>query len=145
MSGAIDVSMAFEPYPTKFRENPNINVFSDLKEVTPPEGYLVSTITMPKDFVQKNPEVVRRFVKAFDRGIAKMNKNPEAACACLEKYTKLDAKLLMRIPMYKFYPGAQPHLIPVDQVRSFAQKMKDQGVIDSVPAIKDFIWEGARP
>ncbi|HEY7364515.1 MAG TPA: ABC transporter substrate-binding protein [Methylomirabilota bacterium] len=56
-------------------------------------------IIFPREFVKKNPEVVKRFVKAHLRGIQYFKKQPEALARWLAEREKLDLDVVRNIAL----------------------------------------------
>ena len=137
VGGRIDVGLVYEPYVARLREKKDLRILSLLEDTIPPEGYLVSVLTMPRNYVQANPDTVRRFVKAFVRGVQLLKTNRDEATALWNKWAKLPPEVMKTVLMHGYSDDAGIHVKPV---QSLAEKMKRDGIIERIPDIETYIW-----
>ena len=107
--GRIDASAANEPWMTQAAESGNRLVFMDKGALSP--AYLLSGWVTTKDWVQKNPDTLARFVSSI-REIAKWaNANQAASSPILAKYSKIDIAVIQRMHRGTFAERFDPSYV----------------------------------
>jgi NitT/TauT family transport system substrate-binding protein len=107
--GRIDASAANEPWMTQAADSGNRLVFMDKGALSP--AYLLSGWVTTKDWVQKNPDTLARFVSAM-REIAKWaNANQAASSPILAKYSKIDLAVIQRMHRGTFAERFDPSYV----------------------------------
>ena len=107
--GRIDASAANEPWMTQAAEGGNRLVFMDKGALSP--AYLLSGWVTTKDWVQKNPDTLARFVSSI-REIAKWaNSNQAASSPILAKYSKIDIAVIQRMHRGTFAERFDPSYV----------------------------------
>lgn len=88
-------------------------------------------------YLEKNPDVAKKFVEALGKGIDYANANQEDVRTVDAKYTQMD-------PAYIKARSIQPFTaeVDVDALTAVVDGMKDYGLIESKPKIADFLWSG---
>ncbi len=137
LGGRIEVGLVYEPYVARLREKKELRILSLLEDTIPPEGYLVSALTMPRSYVQANPEPVKRFLKAFVRGIHFLKTNRDEATALWNKWGRLPPEVMKTVALHGYTEDGG---IQVKPVQSLAEKMKRDGIIERIPEIETYIW-----
>ena len=137
LGGRIDVGLVYEPYVARLREKKDLRILSLLEDTIPPEGYLVSALTMPRSYVQANPDTVRRFVKVFVRGVQLLKTNRDEATMLWNKWGKLPPEVMKTVLLHGYTDDGGIH---VKAVQSLAEKMKRDGIIERIPEIETYIW-----
>jgi ABC-type nitrate/sulfonate/bicarbonate transport system substrate-binding protein len=91
-NGAIDAGMFTEPYVTQALKSGSAVVLSPAQEFIP--GYSLPLFYGPA-FLDKDPELGRRFMVAYLQGVKQYNKGKtERNLVIMENFTKLDRELL---------------------------------------------------
>ena len=91
------------------------------------------------DLVQSDPEEIRLFIDALERGTRDAARDPEAATrTLLEAAPDLDPKLTAAeveatLPLLEGQPGEPYGYMPVGQWQQFAGFMADEGLIEVLP------------
>lgn len=107
--GRIDASAANEPWMTQAADSGNRLVFMDKGALSP--AYLLSGWVTTKDWVQKNPDTLARFVSSM-REIAKWaNANQAASAPILAKYSKIDIAVIARMHRGTFAERFDPSYV----------------------------------
>jgi NitT/TauT family transport system substrate-binding protein len=137
VNGRIDAGLVFEPFVARLRTNKEVRILSLLEDSIPPDGYMVSLLTMPRSFVQANPETVKRLLRGFARGIQLMKTNREEATSLWNKYGKLPPEVMKAVHLHAYTDDGG---IPAKLVQSMAEKMKAGGLIERVPDLETYVW-----
>ena len=149
-SKQIDACATWTPYFNQIARMPDIKLFADDTEfslykefgVTPGPDVLV----VSKSFADKNPELVKRFTKAYFETCALLGANPEKAVDILSELTQLDSEeQLQTINDADWYDLAmqQSMLAPgakfVEGLQRLSDMLVDFGQIDKSPDVAQWI------
>jgi len=108
-TGRIDASVANEPWMTLASESGNRLVFMEKGALSP--AFLLSGWVTTKEWTQKNPDTLAKFVSAM-REIAKWaNANQAASAPILAKYTKSDIAVIQRMHRGTFAERFDPSYV----------------------------------
>lgn len=94
-AGRIDACVANEPWMTLASERGNRLLFMEKGALAP--AFLLSGWVTTKEWAQKNPDTLARFVSAIRQIAAWANANPGASSPILAKYTKADVAVIQRM------------------------------------------------
>lgn len=149
-SKQIDACATWTPYFNQIARMPDIKLFADDTEfslykefgVTPGPDVLV----VSKSFADKNPELIKRFTKAYFETCALLGANPEKAVDILSELTQLDSEeQLQTINDADWYDLAmqQSMLAPgakfVEGLQRLSDMLVDFGQIDKSPDVAQWI------
>jgi len=125
-SGAIDAAGVTEPMVTKI-ESLGIGVkLARYGDYAP--RYQASTIIFGPNLLEKNPQVGKRFMVAYLKGIRQFQKGKtERNIEILHKYMKLEPEILKKICYISFYADGHVNIESVREVQDWAYK---RGFID---------------
>jgi NitT/TauT family transport system substrate-binding protein len=105
-TGRIDASLANEPWMTLAADGGNRLVFMEKGALSP--AFLLSGWVTTKDWTQKNPDTLVRFVSAMRQIAAWANANQAASSPILAKYTKSDIAVIQRMHRGTFADHFEP-------------------------------------
>jgi NitT/TauT family transport system substrate-binding protein len=108
-AGRIDASVANEPWMTLASESGNRLVFMDKGALSP--SFLLSGWVTTKDWVQKNPDALAKFVLSMRQIAAWANANLAASSPILAKYTKSDLAIMQRMHRGTFAERFDPSYV----------------------------------
>lgn len=149
-SGQIDAAAAWTPQFNAIRAMPDAKVlvddtsFSLYKEygVTPGPDVLVAR----RAFLDKNPEAVKRFLKAYFRANEQLKTQPDATVAALTELTKLSAAdQLEMVKGADWYTAAEqgallaPGSKYIDGLQKLAEMMVRYDQIDKAPPVREWV------
>jgi ABC-type nitrate/sulfonate/bicarbonate transport system substrate-binding protein len=90
-----------------------------------------------RSYAEKNPNVVKRFIRAVFEGIRQIYDNKESAMKTLAKYTKLtDEKLLDESYRFSVEALSKDASMPVEAFTALVEQMVSQKSIDAAAAKK---------
>jgi NitT/TauT family transport system substrate-binding protein len=104
--GTIDSSVANEPWMTLATDKGNRLIFMEKGALSP--AFLLSGWVTTRDWTQKNPDALARFVTAIREIAIWANKNPQASAPILAKYTKIDSAVIGRMHRGQFAERFEP-------------------------------------
>lgn len=104
--GTIDSSVANEPWMTLATDKGDRLIFMKKGALSP--AFLLSGWVTTRDWAQKNPDALARFVAAIREIAVWANQNPQAAAPILAKYTKIDIGVIGRMHRGRFAERFEP-------------------------------------
>jgi taurine transport system substrate-binding protein len=149
-SGQIDAAAAWTPQFNAIQAMPGVKVLADDTQfslyrdygVTPGPDLLVAR----RAFLEKHPEAVRRFLRAYFRANEQLKSQPASAVAPLIELTKLTPPEQMEmIKGADWYGSAeQQDLLAagskyIDGLQKLAEMMVRYGQIDKAPPVRDWV------
>lgn len=149
-SGQIDAAAAWTPQFNAIQAMPGVKVLADDTQfslyrdygVTPGPDLLVAR----RAFLEKHPEAVKRFLKAYFRANEQLKSQPDSAVAPLIELTKLSpSEQLEMIKGADWYGSAEQQglLAPgskfIDGLQKLAEMMVRYGQIDKAPPVRDWV------
>jgi ABC-type nitrate/sulfonate/bicarbonate transport system substrate-binding protein len=100
-SRQIDVAGLIDPYSVHLRQQGGVRVLFRAIDVLGENQF--SLVFFTREFMEKHPGVVRRFVKAYNRAIDFIVRHPAEASAIMARYTGVKADLN---GVHRYTPGA---------------------------------------
>ncbi len=149
-SGQIDAAAAWTPQFNAISAMPGARVLADDTQfslyrdygVTPGPDVLVAR----RAFLEKNPDAVKRFLKAYFRANEQLRAQPDCAVTALVELTKLaPADQLAMVKGADWYGAADQRglLDPggkyIDGLQKLAEMMVRYGQIDKAPPVREWI------
>ncbi|MGS1008141.1 ABC transporter substrate-binding protein [Achromobacter anxifer] len=149
-AGQIDAAAAWTPQFNAIRAMPGARMLADdtqfslYKEygVTPGPDVLVAR----RAFLDKHPEAVKRFLKAYFRANEQLRAQPDSTVAALTELTKLaPADQLEMVKGADWYGASEqgsllaPGSKYIDGLQKLAEMMVRYGQIDKAPAVRDWV------
>jgi len=96
-------------------------------------------IAMKAEFLTRHPDLCGRFLKAYARSVAMINRNPAAFMEILVKKTRFPPSLRQTYTLHTF---PAPGLPPEDNVMSVVTWMTARKLIPAGITYDDTVWEG---
>ena len=126
-TGAIDAAGVTDPQLTQLESLGIAVAIADYHDFVP--NYQASTIIFGPNLLEKNPELGRRFMIAYLKGVRQYNKGKtQRNIKIIQKYTELDADILKKICLISFYPDGHVNTESIVAVQDWAY---EKGFIDS--------------
>lgn len=72
-----------------------------------PKGYPISVIFFKEDFIEEHPEEVKKFVRAYLKGIEWADQNPELITEVELEYTAVTRDIAIQIPILTMNPSGK--------------------------------------
>lgn len=146
--GDVDAVLTFEPSTSRLILEQNAVSLLDPTEVAAPQGAVFTAYYANAAFLEKNPETVRRLVRAIRKGAA-LNKglSPTERAVISGKYSGIDLVklsqtipgLLERLKVSNLYTGA----VNVTATQDWIDKAAKYGAVPRTIEIKPYIYDSA--
>lgn len=102
IAGKVDLALLPEPFVTIVRsKKPEVKVAVDIQEEWKKihggeDSYPISCFVVNENLLQSHPEVVERFLKAYEQSIVWVNENPKEAGELTKKYMEMPAPVVAK-------------------------------------------------
>jgi len=97
-AGTMDAVYQMEPFITMMMKTGKYRIISRLSDYIPEEGNYLSMITFRREYASANRETIRRFLRAYLKGVGVYAKDPEERAAALSEWVKLPVDILKEVP-----------------------------------------------
>lgn len=132
--GDIDAGAIWEPLITKLEDQGVARVLVDGTGIK--KGLLV--IISTNDFATKNPELVKTFLKVYQRGQEFIKTNPQEAAKLITSEVKLSPEQLVKVlAKFDFDPGL--HADDIEEIKKSEEFMRGAGITKSPVDINTFV------
>ena len=125
-AGTVDAIAAVEPFVTIAKADGAVPVFSNYAE--PVDDLTVAVYFASDQYVQENPEVVEKFVRAMKASQEFAEQNPDKVRAILPTYTSLKPEVIEELTLPKY--GTEVNRASVEDV---ARISLDRGLVEEIP------------
>jgi NitT/TauT family transport system substrate-binding protein len=94
------------------------------------------------EFIQKNPEVAKKFIAAYTRGIELVRTKPAEARTFMKGYTAIDGALTSEVPLasYMLYNEFKPSDVAFFQ--KFYDLFTEKGIFDKKVLVDGLLYKG---
>lgn len=98
--------------------------------------------SLTTEFIKKNPEVTRKFIAAYARGIELVRSKPEEARPFMKGYTAIEGPLTNEAPLasYMLYNEFKPS--DVAYFQKFYDLFTDKGIFDKKVVVDGLLYKG---
>ncbi|NIJ12309.1 NitT/TauT family transport system substrate-binding protein [Saccharomonospora amisosensis] len=131
--GQVDAIYVVEPFDTVARQSGARPLVAPLYETEP--SLTVASYFTTQAYIEENPEVVERFVRAMNKSLEYAAQNPEAVRKTLGEYTKIPDNLLGEVRLGQW---------STDLNRESIQRMHDlskkYGLLEGEANLDELIW-----
>jgi len=125
-SGAIEAASAGDPLITQLEAAGIAVKLADYQDFVP--GFHTSTIIFGPNLLEKNPELGRRFMTAYLKGVRQYNRGKTGRnLEILQKHTGLDLEILKKACFVSFYPDGH---VNTDTIRAVQDWAYERNYID---------------
>lgn len=133
--GQVDAAWEVEPFVTAGEGGGNRGIIAPYEGTAP--DLTVATYFASTDYIESNPDVVDRFVRAMRKSLDYAQANPDAVRAIVGTYTEIpeEAALAMHLPQWS------PDLT-TDTIEQVGELMVQYGLVDEQPDVSALIREG---
>jgi len=146
-AGQVDACYTLEPTGTVGRlsgttRNLEVGVIAKYILGDPMAPWHGGSASLTSEFIQKNPEVTRRYIAAYKRGVDLVKSKPAEARPFLKGYTAIEGPLTNEVPMadYMFSNEFKPSDIAAFQ--KFFDLFSDRGIFSKRIMIDNILYKG---
>jgi NitT/TauT family transport system substrate-binding protein len=130
----VDAIWVVEPFRSQAAGEGNRLVMTPFEEAAP--NYTVASYFTSKQYIEKNPEVVARFVRAMNKSLDYAQEHPDAVREVVPTYTKIPETAVKDMILPTF--GSE---LDEEDVQLTIDLSDKYGYIEEKPAIEELIYE----
>ena len=131
-AGTVDAIAAVEPFVTIAGADGAVPVFSNYAE--PVDDLTVAVYFTSDGYVQENPEIVEKFVRAMNASQEFAEQNPEKVRALLPTYTSLKPEVIEQLTLPRY--ATEVNRASVEEVARISQ---DRGLVEELPNMDELL------
>lgn len=146
-AGQIDACYTLEPTGTVGRLNGTtrtleVGVVAKYILGDPMAPWHGGSASLTTEFIKKHPDVARRYMAAYKKGVDLVRTNPNEARPFLKGYTAIEGPLTSEVPMsdYMFYNEFTPAAIAYFQ--KFYDLFHERGIFEKRVVVDNLIYKG---
>lgn len=138
-SGQIDAVLSYEPNPTIAIANGSAKaIVVDVLSRASVDPYPTGVFAFSQSFINKNPAVAKRFVKAFDKSMDYSNANQMTTRSYLPKFMPIDENTSQNVPLPHFETLKN---LDISGMQKLANVFFEEGVLKKQPVVSDFLYK----
>lgn len=146
-AGQVDACYTLEPTGTVGRLNGttrNLEVGVVAKYILgdPMAPWHGGSASMTSEFIQKNPEVTRRYIAAYRRGVDLVKTKPAEARPFLKGYTAIEGALTNEVPMADYMFSTDFKASDIAAFQKFFDLFSDRGIFSKRILIDSILYKG---
>ena len=132
-AGQLDACYTLEPTGTVGRlngttRNLEVGVIAKYVLGDPMAPWHGGSASLTTEFIAKNPEVTRRFIAAYKRGVDLIKQQPDQARSSLKGYTAIDGALTSEVPMSDYLMSIDFKATDTAYFQKFFDLFSDKGI-----------------
>ncbi|KPN17650.1 MULTISPECIES: ABC transporter substrate-binding protein [Arthrobacter] len=131
-AGTVDAVAAVEPFVTIAAADGAVPVFSNYAE--PVDDLTVAVYFTSDQYVQENPEIVEKFVRAMNASQEFAEQNPDKVRAVLPTYTSLQPEVIEQLTLPRY--ATSVNRASVEEVARISQ---DRGLVEELPNMDELL------
>ena len=131
-AGTVDAVAAVEPFVTIAAADGAVPVFSNYAE--PVDDLTVAVYFTSDQYVQENPEIVEKFVRAMNASQEFAEQNPDKVRAVLPTYTSLQPEVIEQLTLPRY--ATEVNRASVEEVARISQ---DRGLVEELPNMDELL------
>ncbi|MES2186214.1 MAG: NrtA/SsuA/CpmA family ABC transporter substrate-binding protein [Pseudomonadota bacterium] len=146
-AGQVDAAYTLEPTGTVGRLNGTtrtleVGVVARYILGDPMAPWHGGSATLTSDFIKKNPEVAKKYIAAYRKGVDLVKSKPDEARPFLKGYTAIEGALTAEVPMsdYMFYDQFKPADIAYFQ--KFFDLFTEKGIFEKKVPVAELLYRG---
>ena len=131
-AGTVDAIAAVEPFVTIAAADGAVPVFSNYAE--PVDDLTVAVYFTSDQYVQENPEIVEKFVRAMNASQEFAEQNPDKVRAVLPTYTSLQPEVIEQLTLPRYATS-----VSRASVEEVARISQDRGLVEELPNMDELL------
>jgi NitT/TauT family transport system substrate-binding protein len=84
--------------------------------------------SLSSEFIRKNPDLTRRYIAAYKRGVDLVKNNPAEARGSLKGYTAIEGALTAEVPMSDYLMSTDFKASDTEYFQKFFDLFSDRGI-----------------
>ena len=144
-AGQVDACYTLEPTGTVGRlngttRNLEVGVIAKYILGDPMAPWHGGSASLTSEFIQKNPEVVRRYIAAYKRGVDLVKQKPAEARPSLKGYTAIEGALTNEVPMADYLFSTDFKASDIAAFQKFFDLFSDRGIFSKRILIESILY-----
>ena len=146
-AGQVDACYTLEPTGTVGRlngttRNLEVGVIAKYVLGDPMAPWHGGSASLTSEFIQKNPEITRRYIVAYRRGVDLVKTKPAEARPFLKGYTAIEGALTNEVPMADYMFSTEFKASDVAAFQKFFDLFSDRGIFSKRIMIDSILYRG---
>ncbi|MCM1282764.1 MAG: aliphatic sulfonate ABC transporter substrate-binding protein [Muribaculaceae bacterium] len=138
-NGSVDAALVPEPWGTTIENNGNAEILLEYNEVFLEGNYPTAVVVASRDFIEKNPDLVKDFLEAHEEATLYINENIDEARSIVNTEIKAATGKAIDEDVLKnaFTRMTVDTALNKEAIMKFAEISKKEGFISEVPEESD--------
>lgn len=147
VAGQVDACYTLEPTGTIGRingttRNLEVGVIAKYVLGNPMAPWHGGSASLTTEFINKNPDVTRRFIAAYKRGVDLVRNNPAEARPALKGYTAIEGALTNEVPMADYMMSSEFKPADIAYFQQFFDLFTDRGIFSRKVDVASMLYRG---
>ena len=147
VAGQVDACYTLEPTGTIGRingttRNLEVGVIAKYVLGNPMAPWHGGSASLTTEFINKHPDVTRRFVAAYKRGVDLVRNNPAEARPALKGYTAIEGALTNEVPMADYMMATEFKPADIAYFQQFFDLFTDRGIFSRKVDVAGLLYRG---
>lgn len=147
VAGQVDACYTLEPTGTIGRMNGSTRVIEAgvvAKYILgdPMAPWHGGAASLTSDFIKKNPDVAKKFIAAYARGIELVRTNPNEARTFMKGYTAIEGPLTSEVPLASYMLYNEFKASDVAYFQKFYDLFTEKGIFDKKVIVDNLLYKG---
>jgi NitT/TauT family transport system substrate-binding protein len=134
-AGRVDAAMVQEPFVTALKAAGGRVLFNPMEETE--RNYTFATYFANERFIEEQPDVLERFVRALGRSLDYAQQHPDEARRAVLGYTKTPADAAKAMTLARW-----ERELDTSSIELTARLAERYGYVERAPAIDTLVWDG---
>jgi NitT/TauT family transport system substrate-binding protein len=98
--------------------------------------------SLTSEFIKKNPELAKKYIAAYAKGVDLVRKNPAEARQFMKGYTAIEGPLTAEVPLASYMLYSEFKASDVAYFQKFYDLFTDKGIFEKKVAVDSLIYKG---
>jgi len=98
--------------------------------------------SLTTEFIKKNPEVAKKYIAAYTRGVELVRSKPDEARPFLKGYTAIDGPLTAEVPMSSYMLYNEFKASDIAYFQKFYDLFSDKGIFEKRLLVEPLLYKG---
>jgi NitT/TauT family transport system substrate-binding protein len=135
--GRVDAVSTFQPFSGQLLADGHRSIGDPAAEALGPQS-IGSVIMASNQYIDENPDAMKRFVAALEEAVAYANDHPEEVRATISETTGAPAEAVANLQLPWYVSG-----VDRKSAEAFTRLMVKHGLLESAPAVDEIVWPEA--
>lgn len=146
-AGQVDAVYTLEPTGTVGRLNGTtrtleVGVIAKYVLGDPLAPWHGGSASLTSEFIKKNPEITKKYIAAYKRGVDLVKTKPDEARPSLKGYTAIEGALTAEVPMSDYLFSTDFKASDVAYFQKFYDLFTERGIFDKKVSVDSMLYKG---